>query len=91
MYNFGKSNLKQDLKVFFKIDYEQKDEAKTEEYKFDAEKISWYKQYKSIDEFKNQSKFKYPPNRNLNKAEINQYILLKNQYHIINKNKYIIE
>lgn len=90
-YNFGRTNLKEDLKVYFKIDYNQKEEAKKEGYRFDFDKSSWYKLYETIEIFKSQQKFKYPSNKQFNSEKIHQYILLKNINFIANRNKIIIE
>ena len=40
MYKFGKEN---NYTVYFKVPYEDKDEAKKNGYRWDAEKKSWYK------------------------------------------------
>jgi hypothetical protein len=42
-YKFGKIQQNQKNKIYFKISYAQKDEAKLNNYKWDAEKKSWYK------------------------------------------------
>jgi len=72
------------MRVFFTVNFPQKEKAKQSGFRWSSENKSWYYDFSSREEFDNLPYYDYPPNREigLNTDEINEIIKQKNMKEI---------